>query len=157
MDPDPDPTPDPSPLFIDCKDAKKNYLFFLINCPQLPHLQSKKCLLIFVLKFYFAGIRPLNTILRKGKDPDPDLDMNPDLGGPKTCGSCRSGSGIGSGSPTLRMTPPQSPLNDEKCQEDCTKKFRNFIKIILILQIRKAENRLKLEKLQLKNYLLHHG
>ncbi len=39
---------------------------------------------------YFS---PLNTFMRKGKDPDP--------GGPKTCGS---GSGAGSGSPTLVLT-----------------------------------------------------
>jgi hypothetical protein len=45
-------------------------------------------------RHYFS---PLNTFVRKGKDPDPDLYlqlMDPDPGGPKTCGS-------GSGSPTL--------------------------------------------------------
>jgi hypothetical protein len=41
--------------------------------------------------------------MRKGKDLDPELDphlwlTDPDLGGPKTCGSC------GSGSPTLPNT-----------------------------------------------------
>ncbi len=39
---------------------------------------------------------PLNTFMRKGKDPHLLL-MDPDPGGPKTCGS----SGSGSGSPTL--------------------------------------------------------
>jgi hypothetical protein len=44
--------------------------------------------------------------MRKGKDPNLNLDpylykMDPDLGIPKTCGSCRSRSGSGSGSPTL--------------------------------------------------------
>jgi hypothetical protein len=41
---------------------------------------------------------PLNTLVRKGKDPEPDPDphlflMDQDPGGPKTCGS---------GSPTLQ-------------------------------------------------------
>jgi hypothetical protein len=41
---------------------------------------------------YFS---PLNTFMRKGKDPDPTLSlMDPDPGGPKTCRS-------ESGSPTL--------------------------------------------------------
>jgi hypothetical protein len=39
--------------------------------------------------------RTLNTFMRKGKDPDPNLDpylTDPeDLGGPKTYGSYRSG------------------------------------------------------------------
>ncbi len=41
---------------------------------------------------YFS---PLNAFMRKGKDPDPDPHlwlMDPDLGGPKACGSCGSGS-----------------------------------------------------------------
>jgi hypothetical protein len=125
--------------------------------PTVTPSSVKKIFANFCVKILFCGhyFRPLNTFLRKGKDPDPDLDMDPDLGGPKTCGSCRSGSR--SGSPTLRMTPPNPPLNDENCQEDNTKKFRNLLTIILILQIKKAENRLILEKIQLKNYLLHHG
>jgi hypothetical protein len=41
---------------------------------------------------YFS---PLNTFMRKGKDPDPSLSlMDPNSGGPKTSGS-------GFGSPTL--------------------------------------------------------
>jgi hypothetical protein len=52
-------------------------------------------------RHYFS---PLNTLMRKGKDLEPDPDphlflMDPDPGGPKTCGS---GSGSGSGSPTLQ-------------------------------------------------------
>jgi hypothetical protein len=49
---------------------------------------------ILFFKIYFS---PLNTFMRKGKDPDPYLSpMDPDPGGPKTCGSCESGS------PTLK-------------------------------------------------------
>ncbi len=42
--PDPDPTPDPIPFFfLDFKDTKKFFFtFFLITCPQVHHLQSKK-------------------------------------------------------------------------------------------------------------------
>jgi hypothetical protein len=54
-------------------------------------------------RHYFS---PLNTFMRKGKDPDPDPHlwlMDPDPGGPKACGSgFRSGSG--SRSPTLVYT-----------------------------------------------------
>ncbi len=101
---DPDPTPDPTSFFIGFKDAKK-YLFCIFFL--LHHLQSKKS--IFLLKFcvkilfcrhYFF---PLNTSMRKGKYPEPDLDQepnpdtyiwqinpDPDPGGPKTCGSCHT-------------------------------------------------------------------
>ncbi len=54
---------------------------------------QKFCVNILFCKHYFS---PLNTFLRKGKDPDPYLWLM-DPGGPKTCGSC----GSGSGSPTL--------------------------------------------------------
>ncbi len=53
----------------------------------------KFCVKILFCRHYFS---PLNTFMRKGKDPEPDP------GGPKTCGSC--GSGSGSGSPTLLQT-----------------------------------------------------
>ncbi len=48
----------------------------------------------------------LNIFMRKGKDQEPDPDphlllVDPDPGGPKTCGSCGSGSCSGAGSPTL--------------------------------------------------------
>jgi hypothetical protein len=62
MDPDPDPIADPTPFFIDFKDAKKNYRifapFFLITCPKVHRLQSKKInfLLKFCAKMLFAGI-----------------------------------------------------------------------------------------------------
>jgi hypothetical protein len=87
---DPDLTPDPTPFFFDFKNAKK-YLFlyfFLTTCPQAHHLQPKKFnfLLNFCVKILFCR-HYFNTYMRKGKDPD--------TGGPKTCGSC------GSGSPTL--------------------------------------------------------
>ncbi len=44
---------------------------------------------ILFCKHYFS---PLDTFMRKGKDPEPDPDpyfglMDPDQGGPKTCGS----------------------------------------------------------------------
>ncbi len=52
---------------------------------------------------YFS---PLNTFMRKGKDPEPDpylWPMDPDPGGPKTCGS-----GSGSGSPKKLLPLKQS-------------------------------------------------
>ncbi len=58
-----------------------------------------------MLKFFFCkhNFSPLNTLLWKGKDPDPYLWlMNPHPWGPKTCGS---GSGLGSGFPTLHSGP----------------------------------------------------
>jgi hypothetical protein len=67
-DPDPDPnsTPDPTPFFIDFKDAKKIYF----------HLQSKKLniFLKFCVNMIFCRhyINPLNTFMRKGKDPEPN-------------------------------------------------------------------------------------
>jgi hypothetical protein len=80
MDPDPvpapapAPTPDPTSFFIDFKDAKK---LFLIICPQVHHLQFKKFnfLLRFGVKMLFCRhyFSPLNTFMRKGKDPDPHL------------------------------------------------------------------------------------
>ncbi len=72
--------------------------FFLITCPQVHHLQFKKCnsLLKFCVKMLFCShyFSPLNTFMRKGKDPDPHLWLL-DPGGPNKRGSC------GSGSPTL--------------------------------------------------------
>ncbi len=62
----------------------------------------------FVLKFYFTEhyFTPFKTFRRKGKAPEPDphlwlMDPDPVTGGPKTCGSCGSGFGSQSGSPTL--------------------------------------------------------
>jgi hypothetical protein len=71
-----DPIPDPTPFFNDFKDAKKNFspYFSFITCPQAHHLQYKK--FNFWLKFCvknFIGrhcFNPLNTFMRKGKDPD---------------------------------------------------------------------------------------
>jgi hypothetical protein len=107
VDPDPNPTPDPTPFFIDFKDAKKYFLhIFLITYPQAHHLQSKK--IKFFAKILFCGhhFSPLHTFMRKKEDLEPDPDpalylrlMDPDPGGPKTCGSC------GSGSPTLTDRP----------------------------------------------------
>jgi len=56
----------------------------------------KLCVKILFCRHYFS---PLNTSMRKGKDPEPDSVpylwlMDPDPGGPKTSGSCGSGSGF---------------------------------------------------------------
>ncbi len=76
-----DQDPDPTQFFIDFKDVKKYFLsyFFLITCPQAHHLQSKKftflvkfCIKILFCRHYFS---PLNTFIRKGKDPEPDPEL----------------------------------------------------------------------------------
>jgi hypothetical protein len=71
--------PDPTPFFSNFKDANKKYflnLFFLITCSQAACPQSSKfyfflkfCVKILFCKHYFS---PLNTFMRKVKDPDPD-------------------------------------------------------------------------------------
>jgi hypothetical protein len=78
------------------EDEKKCHIF-LITWPRAQNLQSKFffcnvfCKILFC-RHYFS---PLNTFVRKEKDPDPYIWlMDPDPGGPKTCGS------PGSGSPT---------------------------------------------------------
>jgi hypothetical protein len=93
-------------LFSDFKYAKK--IFFKFFSYHLPTGKLSSILKFsffakilcknFVLNHYFS---PLNTFMRKGKDPDqePEPDPNfllidPDPGGPKTCGSCGSGSPI---------------------------------------------------------------
>jgi hypothetical protein len=63
--PDPDLIPDPAPFFSDFKDGKK--LFFHIFFLYLTQAYYVKIL------FYEHKFRPLNTFMRKGKDPDPDL------------------------------------------------------------------------------------
>ncbi len=71
---DPDPSADPTPFF---KAAKKIFLLiFSHNMLQAHHLQSKKfnfllkfCVKMLLCRHYFST---LNTIMRKGKDPDPD-------------------------------------------------------------------------------------
>ncbi len=103
---DPDPTPDPTPFFSEFKDAKR-YMFFIVFSYNLPTgtLSSDLKILkidffakilckILIFKHYFSL---LNTLMRKGKDPNPDPVpyrwlMDPDPWGPKTCG-CGSGSG----------------------------------------------------------------
>jgi hypothetical protein len=79
-----DPDPNPTPFFGDFKDAKKVILF----SSKLPAgtltlvLKIIFCGKILFFKHYFS---PLNTFMRKGKDPelDPNLSlMDPD--GPKT-------------------------------------------------------------------------
>ncbi len=80
-------------LYLWITDPKKKF-FFLQPCPQAYYLQSKNsnlvlkcCVNILFFRKYFS---PLNTFMRKWKDPDSDLWLiNPDSdpGGPKTCGS----------------------------------------------------------------------
>jgi hypothetical protein len=66
-----DPDPDPTPLFIDFKNAKKNFL--LITCPRTSSESLKKFnfLLNFCAKILFCG-HYFNTFMRKGKEPEPD-------------------------------------------------------------------------------------
>ncbi len=81
--------PDPTTFFSDFKHAKKYFssYFFLITS---------------VFKHYFS---PLNTFMRKEKDPDPYIWLDPEQGGPKTCGYC----GSASASPTLVQTIQEVP------------------------------------------------
>ncbi len=68
-----DPDPNPTPVFNDFQDPKK--FFFLITYRQAHYLQSliycfkdKFCVKILFCKHDFS---PLNTFMRKRKDPDP--------------------------------------------------------------------------------------
>ncbi len=77
--PDPRIRTSVTPFFSDFKDAS---YFFLITYPQAHYLQFKIllkfCVKSLVFKHYF---NPLNTFMRKGKDPKPDPYlwlMNPD-------------------------------------------------------------------------------
>ncbi len=75
--------PDPTPFFSDFKDAKKEkkYIFFLITYPEAHYLHS----LVYCFidnKWLQALFQSAQHLYEKEKDP----------GGPKTCGSCRSGS-----------------------------------------------------------------
>jgi hypothetical protein len=64
---------------------KKNIFshFFLITCPQVHHLQSKKCnfLLKFCVKMLFCRhyFSPLNIFMRKGTDLEPELEPDTHL------------------------------------------------------------------------------
>ncbi len=83
--PDPDPTQDPTSFLVTLR-MQKNIFPRILQAHYLqPYFLLKFCVKILFCKHYF----------RKGKDPEPDLD--PDPGGPKTCGP-------GSGSPTLWQT-----------------------------------------------------
>ena len=79
MDLDPaleqNPAPDLTPFFSDLKDAKKNYFFIAFSYNYPKNIIFSLFLLNFVLEFYFVAkhyFSPLNTFVRKGKDPDPD-------------------------------------------------------------------------------------
>jgi hypothetical protein len=75
---DPDPTPDRTPCFCDFKDAKSYLSFSYLFSYNLPAGTLSLDLKIYFLakakilfcKLYFS---PLNTFMRKGKDPDPNL------------------------------------------------------------------------------------
>ncbi len=106
---EPDLDPDPTSFLINFKDATKHMFvsnFFRITCQQAHHLQSKKFNFLpkFCVKILFCwhNFSPLNTSMRKGKEPDPDpwlWLMDPDPGAPKTCGS---------GSPNTGFSPSQT-------------------------------------------------
>ncbi len=73
-----DPASDTAPFFSDFKEAKK---IFFITYPQIHYLQSLKfnfllkfCIKILFCKHYFS---PLNTFMRKGKEPEPEPDPDP--------------------------------------------------------------------------------
>ncbi len=79
MDLDPaleqNPAPDLTPFFCEFKDAKKNYFFIAFSFNNPKNIIFSLFLLNFVLEFYFVAkhyFSPLNTFVRKGKDPDPD-------------------------------------------------------------------------------------
>jgi hypothetical protein len=86
MDPDPDPTPYMIPFFRDFRMQKIYFFIFFSHNFPTGTLSSvlkfffllKFCVKILFCKHYFS---PLNTFMRKGKDPEPDP------GGPKTSGS----------------------------------------------------------------------
>jgi len=72
---------------------KKNYIFFLITCPQAHHLQFKKfnffAKICLILQALFQSAQ---HIYEKRKEPDPDpylwlMDPDSDPGGPNTSGS----------------------------------------------------------------------
>jgi hypothetical protein len=102
MYPDPDPILDHTPFFSNFNDANIFFVFFSYNLPagalsSVFNFLLKFCVKILFCKHYFS---PLNTFMRKGKDPDMDPDpylwlMDPDPGALKTCESW------GSGYPTL--------------------------------------------------------
>ncbi len=82
---DPDPNPDPSPFLSDFKDAKQIFFLFFLEIAQRRIISSLKNVGNFLLKFlakilfcrhYFC---PLNTFMRKGKDPEPEPDPDPYL------------------------------------------------------------------------------
>jgi hypothetical protein len=100
-----DPDSDPTTFFNDFKDLIiiKNFLYFSYNLPT--DISSSVLKIEFLLTFCVKILcqtffQSAQHIYAEGKDPDPDPDLrlvDPNPGGPKTCGSCRSGSG----SPTL--------------------------------------------------------
>ncbi len=95
-----------SDSFLQWQDAKKKIHIFFFQLTRRHIIFSIKNLMLlkdFIFKS-FTYFSPLNTFMRRGKDPDPDpypylWIMDPDPGGLKICGSCLSVSG--SWSPTL--------------------------------------------------------
>jgi hypothetical protein len=70
--PKPDPTSDPTPFFIDFKDANffKNIFTGTSSSVLKIKFFAKISVQILFCSHYFS---PLNTLMRKGKDPDPLL------------------------------------------------------------------------------------
>ncbi len=91
MDPDRDPTLDQTIFFSDLKNENFSSYFFLITYPRANYcIFNLKNLIFckkFVLKFYFASIISIRSIPLWERIRDPNLWlMDPDPGGPKTCG-----------------------------------------------------------------------
>jgi hypothetical protein len=69
---DPDPTPNPTPFFRDFKDAKKKFFVFFSSNLSAGTLSSVLKIYFFAKNFFGKHyFRPLNTFMRKEKDPDP--------------------------------------------------------------------------------------
>jgi hypothetical protein len=87
---DPDPTPDPTPFFSDIENAKKNFLhiFFFHIIFILKNLFIDKILFKnFILMALFQSTEHIYEN-REGSGSGSVSLMDPDPGGPKTCGSC---------------------------------------------------------------------
>ncbi len=71
----PDPTPDLTPFFSDFKEKHFSSYFFSYNLPA-GTLSSVYCFKDIVCQILFCKryFSPLNTFMRKGKNPDPEPD-----------------------------------------------------------------------------------
>jgi hypothetical protein len=78
VDSDPGPTPDPTPLFSDFEDANSRFVSQNLPAGTLSSALKfdfllKCCVQILFCEHYF---NPLNTFVRKGKEPDPGRPKN---------------------------------------------------------------------------------